>query len=261
MNWWHRLTRGLTRGRQLDKQIADELRFHFDCQVADNMRAGMSAMEARRRAQQTLGGITQVGEECRDARGTASFESIRQDLRFASRTLRKSPGFALTAVVTLALGIGANSAIFQLLDALLLRSLPVSDPRALVSMRLANGKSGVGIINGDDKLSYPVWEQIREHNEPFEGAFAWSSNGFRLGQGADERYLPGIWTSGEMFPVLGVRPFRGRLFTPSDDQRGASSGAVISYAFWRSEFGGRDSAIGSKLLIQHSDGGYWRNSA
>jgi len=117
MNWWKRLIRG----RQLDKQIADELRFHFDCQVTDNMRAGMSETEARRRAQQSLGGLMQVGEECRQARGTTWLESTLQDLRFAFRTLWKRPAFALTAVITLALGIGATVGLYGMISYMVIK--------------------------------------------------------------------------------------------------------------------------------------------
>src|SRR6266478_2252699 len=182
-------------------------------------------------------------------------ESMLQDVRFALRTLRKSWGFTLTAVLTLALGIGANAAIFQLLDAVRLRNLPVASPATLAAVRIKSGTRGFGITSGGDfdtMLSYPMWEQIRLHQQSFSGVFAWAQSGWvSLGEGAQERRAQILWVSGEMFSVLGVPPLRGRTFTEKDDQPNCRlPGAVISYALWQSEFGGQDSAIGSRLIIE-----------
>jgi putative ABC transport system permease protein len=182
-------------------------------------------------------------------------EYLLQDVRFALRTLRKSWGFTLTAVLTLALGIGANTAIFQLLDAVRLRSLPVANPAWLAAVRVKSGTSGFGITSGGDydtMLSYPMWEQIRLHQQSFSGVFAWTQSSWvSLGEGAQERRAQILWVSGEMFSVLGVPPLRGRVFTDKDDQPNCGlPGVVISYALWQSEFGGQDSAIGSRLIIE-----------
>jgi predicted permease len=180
--------------------------------------------------------------------------SLLQDCRFAVRTLRKSWGFTLTAVLTLALGIGANSAIFQLLDAVRLRTLPVASPRELADVQVKNGNRGFGITTGDAEtmLTYPLWEQIRLHQQVFSTAFAWAnSSSATLGEGAQEHRALGLWVSGEMFPALGVPPLRGRMFSAEDDRPGCGlPGVVISYALWQSEFGGQDSAIGSRLVVQ-----------
>ena len=179
-------------------------------------------------------------------------ESLVQDVRFALRTLRKSWGFTLTAVLTLALGIGANTAIFQLLDAVRLRSLPIPNPSALASVQFKSGNRGFGVAASDEAaLTYPLWEQIRLHQQVFSDVFAWAESGSAtLGEGAQERHARGLWVSGEAFPTLGISPLRGRLFSAEDDRRGCGlPGAVISYGLWQSEFGGRDSAIGSKLVI------------
>src|SRR5579864_2646308 len=187
-------------------------------------------------------------------RGALSPEFILQDFRFALRTLRKSWGFAATAILTLALGIGANTAIFQLLDAVRLRNLPVADPSRLASVHMKNGTRGFGFSNGDydTMLSYPMWEQIRRHQESFSGVFAWAqTNSVTLGEGAQERRARGLWVSGEIFSILGVPPLRGRVFTEQDDQPNCGlPGVVISYPLWRSEFGGQDSAIGSRLMVE-----------
>jgi predicted permease len=179
-------------------------------------------------------------------------ESLLQDVRFALRTLRKSWGFTLTAVLTLALGIGANAAIFQLLDAVRLRSLPVPNPGTLASVQFKNGNRGFGVAVADEAaLTYPLWEQIRLHQQVFSSAFAWAESGSAtLGEGAQERRARGLWVSGDAFTTLGISPVRGRFFSTQDDRPGCGlPGAVISYALWQSEFGGRDSAIGGRVTI------------
>jgi predicted permease len=173
------------------------------------------------------------------------------DLRLSLRALRKSPGFTATAILTLALGIGANTAIFQLLDAVRLRSLPVADPQALAAVQIRGGNTGFGVTADETKLSYPLWQQIQAHQQSFSGVFAWNLNNFHLGEGARERRAQGLWVTGEMFATLGVVPVRGRVFTAEDDRPGCGTpGAVISYALWQSEFGRQDSAIGSTLIIE-----------
>jgi len=173
-----------------------------------------------------------------------------QDLRFALRTLRKSPAFAVTAILTLALGIGANTAIFQLLDAVRLRSLPVADPASLVKVQIKGGIHDFGWTANDTALSTALWEQIRKQQQAFSGFFAWRSTVYGIGRGEQERVAQGLWVSGEMFPMLGIVPVKGRLFTPEDDQAGCgTSGAVISYGLWQNEFGGKDSVIGSRIVV------------
>ncbi|HET7258456.1 MAG TPA: ABC transporter permease, partial [Candidatus Acidoferrum sp.] len=185
-----------------------------------------------------------------DDRGPLRVVTAFQDLRFALRTLRKSPAFTITAILTLALGIGANTAIFQLLDAVRLRSLPVADPSSLVRIEIKGGLHGFGWSDNDTALSTALWEQIRKQQGAFSGFFAWRSGRYAIGRGDQERLAEGLWVSGELFPTLGIVPLRGRLFTPDDDQPGCGiSGAVISYALWQSEFGGKDSAIGSRIVI------------
>jgi predicted permease len=194
----------------------------------------------------SLGSRTDFG----DVRGVSWTESTLQDLRLALRSLRKSPGFALTAILTLALGIGVNAAIFQLIDAVRLRSLPVVDPQALVGVQIKGGNYTVGIRSTPATLSLALFERIRKQQQGLSGVFAWFHHDFRLGQGAQQRRAPGLWVSGDIFTTLGVAPFKGRLLSPEDDQPGCgTSGAVLSYGFWQSAFGGQDAVIGSKLLV------------
>ncbi|MGC2830646.1 MAG: ABC transporter permease [Candidatus Acidiferrum sp.] len=186
----------------------------------------------------------------REARGPLWIGNVVQDLRFALRTLRKSPAFMATAILTLALGIGANTAIFQLLDAVRLRSLPVADPASLVRVEIKGGLHGFGWSENDTALSAALWELIRQQQGAFSGFLAWRSGRYAIGRGKQERLAEGLWVSGDMFPLLGIVPVRGRLFTSQDDRPGCGlSGAVISYGLWQSEFGGKDSVIGSRIVI------------
>ena len=180
--------------------------------------SGASEREARRQAQQEFGGVEQIKEACREARGTLWIESSLQDLRYSARSLRRTPAFTLAAIVTLALGIGVNTAIFQLLDAVRLRSLPVAEPRKLARIQIANG-NGFGVSHYPDNLSYPLFQQIREHQQAFSGILAWDSGygSERIGQGAQARRVPVLRVSGEFFSTLGVVPAAGRFFRPEDD--------------------------------------------
>ncbi len=247
MTWWQRLWKK----QALEERLDRELRFHFDYQVADNIRAGMSEVEARRQARLKFGGLEGVKEECRRARGTVWIDSTLQDVRFTLRTLRKSPAFTVAAIGTLALGIGANTAIFQLLDAVRLRSLPVPEPQELALIQIQNGNHGFGISGDEYDLTYPLWEEVRNHQQAFSGVFAWNSGELRVGEGAQARRLRALRVSGEFFSALRLSPAAGRLLNADDDLRGcAAAGVVLSYAFWQSEFAGRTSAIGSKLIVE-----------
>jgi predicted permease len=189
-------------------------------------------------------------EEESELRRVAWIESTLQDIRFALRALRKSPGFTATAILTLALGIGANTAVFQLLDAVRLRSLPVADPETLVSIQVKGGIHEF-VRTSETNLTYPIWEQIRKQQRSLSGVFSWASKSFFIGQAPRQKRVQGLWVSGEMFPTLGVRSFKGRMLTADDDRPGCGTpGAVITYALWQSEFGGEDSAIGRSLLIR-----------
>ena len=247
MTWWGRLFRK----RDLELRLDAELRFHFKSRVADQIRAGLSEPEARRQTRLEFGNLQEVKEECRDARGTALVESTVTDIRYAFRTLRKSPVFTLAAIGTLALGIGANTAIFQLIDTVFLRSLPVSDPHQLVTIAIHGGNGGFGISRDPQRLTWPLFEGIRDHQQGLSGVFAWSMETLRVGQAPDTRELPMMYASGDFFSTLQIPPAAGRLFDRSDDRPGcASPGVVISDSFWRSEFGGQPSAIGSRIVVQ-----------
>jgi predicted permease len=248
MRWWQRLRRG----RELERQLGRELQFHIEERAADLQKSGLSEDAAWRQALEELGGLEQIKEACRDARGTMWVESTLQDLKYTARSLRKSPAFTLAAVAALALGIGANTAIFQLLDAVRLRRLPVAEPDRLVKIQI-QGKGGFGVSHYPDNLTYPLFQQIRDHQQAFSGVFAWDSGhgGERVGPADEARRRPVMRVSGEFFGTLGISPAAGRLFRPDDDVRPCRApNVVLSYAFWQTEFGAQPSTIGSRLIVQ-----------
>ncbi|MBZ5617675.1 MAG: ABC transporter permease [Acidobacteriia bacterium] len=178
-------------------------------------------------------------------------EFTLQDLLYTARTLRKTPAFTLAAIATLALGMGANSAIFQLLDAVRLRTLPVAEPQRLARIQIGNGR-GFGVSHYPDNLSYPLFEQIREHQQAFSGVLAWDSGYLaeRIGTAEQSHPAPVLRVSGEFFSTLGIPPAAGRLFGKEDDQRGCPAPTVVlGYTFWQSEFAGQLSAIGSRVMV------------
>jgi putative ABC transport system permease protein len=178
---------------------------------------------------------------------------ITQDLRFALRLARRSPVFTLTAVLTLALGIGANTAIFQLIEAVGLRSLPVVRPNELAEVRIVGGNRGFGLNPGPyGQLTRPVWEELRLHQEAFSGAFAWQRSVVGVGERSELRRANGLAVTGDFFRVLGIAPYRGRLIEPGDETPCPSSKAVVSYAYWQREMAGRDISSATTLKI---DGG------
>lgn len=177
--------------------------------------------------------------------------NLNQDLRYSIRLLAKTPGFAVVAVLTLALGIGANAAIFQLIDAVRLRTLPVSDPNTLAIVHLNKNHWGQGNFNGPySEFTFPLWQQIRQRAEAFSSIAVWGAQSLNLATGGEAKYANAIWVSGDFFRVLGVQPFLGRLLSDADDQTGCSSGVDISYAFWERRYGGAASAIGQTLTLE-----------
>jgi len=177
--------------------------------------------------------------------------TLLQDLRYGIRALVKSPAFTVVAVLTLALGIGANTAIFQLIDAVRLRTIPVKDPQRLAIVRIADRSWSSGsFYSAYSQLTFPLWEQIRKRQEAFSAIGAWGTDDFNLATGGEVHYAHGMWVSGDFFRTLGVQPVVGRLLSDSDDQPGCGvQGVDISYRFWQRQFGGDASVIGRKLTL------------
>jgi len=177
--------------------------------------------------------------------------SFWQSLRHAFRLLRLSPGFTIISVLTLALGIGANTAIFQLIDSVRLRAIPVKNPQDLGTIRIADRHWGSGQFSSQySQLTFPMWEQIRKRQEGFAEIAVWSDQRFNLATGGEVRKAKGIRVSGDFFHLLGVEPILGRLLGPEDDQDGCgASGANISYSFWQRNFAGDPSVVGKRLTL------------
>jgi putative ABC transport system permease protein len=228
VNWWKRLLKK----NELERQLDNELRFHFERQVSDAIQQGMSEAEARRRARLDFGGVDQVKEECREARGTLWVENAIADMRFSVRALRKSPVFAIVAIATLALGIGANTAIFSVLNAVFLRPLPYAHPE-----RLAWATEYFPKFNRD-QMFIPEYAAWRRQNSAFDRLEAYG-----IGIGVNltrenrpaERVQASHVTPG-YFTMLGVQPQIGRTFATEDDQPDRNRVAILSDPLWRNHF-------------------------
>ena len=244
--------RGLFRKEQVEREMDEELRAYLDAAATEKMRRGMSREEAQRAARIELGGAESVKQQVRAASWETLLETLWQDLKFAVRLLRFNPAFAAAAILSLALGIGANTAIFQLLDAIRMRTLPVNNPHQLGEIRIGERHGATGsFVTRYPKLTNPQWEQIRAQQQGFSGMFAWGPTTFNISPGGEVHNVQGLWVSGEFFDVLGIEPERGRLLSPQDDRPGcASPGVVISHAFWQREFGGDASVLGRKITIE-----------
>ena len=179
--------------------------------------------------------------------------ALLQDLRFAFRMLGKSPGFGIVAILTLAMGIGANAAIFRLIDAVRLRTLPVKDPERLAIVHIDKKHWGSGNFNGPyAEFTFPLWEQVLQRQQAFSSIAAWGGGAeqqLNLARGGEVDMANVIWISGEFFDTLGVQPFLGRLVSDADDRTGCAGGVDISYAFWQRRYGGAASVIGKELTL------------
>ena len=244
---WSRFWRRARR----DDELAEELESYLAHEAGERIADGAASDDARHAALRKLGNPTRVRENAYEANSLAPVEALAKDLRYAARLLRRSPGFAIAAILSLALGIGANTAIFQLLDALRLRSLPIPRPHELVEVVVDGGNRGYGVSDSSNaNLTNPLWEGLRDSQQAFAGLFVWGNAGLPVGRGRDLQFPRSIWVSGDFFRVLGLVPLRGRLLGRSDDSRGcAPGGVVISHAYWQRAFGGRDAAVGAPLVI------------
>ena len=233
--------------RAVERDMDEELRSHIQHRAEDLERAGLSRAEAERSARLEFGGYEHYKEECRENLGVHLLETVIQDVRFSMRVLRKSPAFTAIAILTLALGIGANTAIFSLIDTVVLRFLPVQKPQELMEVLRLNPRDKAPTSGFTNAL----WEQFRDQQDIFSGVFAWDTEHFDLARGGAVHYATGLFTSGSYFPTLGIRPALGRLFTPADDQRGCASRAVLSYGFWQEHYGGAQNVLGSIISLNN----------
>ena len=230
---WIRL-RALFRRSAVETELDDELRFHFDQQVEKFVQSGLPLAEARRRARLTIGGSDQIKEECREARGVHFLETLAQDVRYGLRMLRKSPGFTAVAILTLALGIGANTAIFSVVNGILLEPLVYADSSRLVETNL---------------VSFPEIREIQEQCTAFERTAEFQGFGGLVLGGTVPARRENTRVSADFFTMLGIEPLLGRTIRPEDTQPGRDRVAVLSYKLWMDSFGGDLGITGRSILM------------
>jgi predicted permease len=239
--------RSLFHPRRAEYELDDELQFHFDQQVEENLAAGMPRAEAERAALRVIGGLGHIKEECRDARGTVWLTDFLHDLRYALRTLRRSPGFALAAVLTLAIGIGANTTVFSIADAVLFKMLPLREPNRLIQVLQPEFLTNEYF----DAFSFVNYREMQDAVRPFADLAA-ERPPFTAPvtiDGARESLRRSV-VSGNYFAALGIRPVAGRLFDPAmDADIGGHPEAVISYGFWQRRFNGAPRVIGRGIKV------------
>lgn len=245
LNWF--------RLRRLDGDLDRELQYHVDRRVSDLIQSGLPEAEARRQAALEIGGLTQVREEVRDVWLMRWLRDFLYDLRFSARSFRRSPSFTATAVLSLALGIGATTAIYSLVDQIVLRPLPVDHPERLVLIDW-NGEQRAETFGSDNLMSYPICRDLQQQTQFFDGVLCRAATTVNLSINGERGEQPtptaAELVSGTYFSVLGVRPALGRLFTVDDDQTpGSSPIVVLSYDFWKNQFGGTQDIVGRTVWV------------
>lgn len=236
--YWQKLCR-LFGDKPTDVDFEEETRAHL-AMLADRFeRQGMTAAAAQREARRQFGNTTTLGETRHEMQTFAWVERLWQDLRYAGRLLRLNPLFALTATVSLALGIGANAAIFQLIDSVRLRTLPVTNPGELARVAIDGGNHGMGVNDAYGDLTHPIWEELRGHPGPFSKMFAWGMTQVLVSDGGRNERASALLVSGELFQALGVQPWQGRLTVSDDEHACPATTAVVSYSYWQTKMGGQ----------------------
>lgn len=244
--------RALFRRDAMERELEDELRFHIELEIERHIRAGMSPREAERRARIEFGGVEQIREDTRDSRGVARLDALRHDVRYALRGLRARPGFVLAVVLTLGLGIGANIAMFDVLDRLLLR--PPTFLRAADNVhRLYWNYTWDGSVRTERNFAYRRYLDLTEHTTSFEALAAFAYRPLAIGRGIDSRELTVAAVSASFFDFFDAAPALGRFFTAQEDGLPAGQNvAVLAYTHWQSAYGGRGTVIGQELYAGES---------
>lgn len=235
--------RALFRRHEVERELEAELRFHLERDTAENLKRGMSPEEARFAALRSFGGVDQSREECRDARGVRLLEEFLWDVRYGMRMLAKQPGFTCVAVLTLALGIGANTAIFSVVNSVLLRELPFKNPDQLMwvwSNRSDRDKA---------PFALPDFLDYRDQNQTLEDIAAFSNIGLSLPGNERTERLQGMRVSADLFQLLGVEPSAGRTLLPEDDDPAQRHVVVLTYESWQRRFGGDPRMVGKTLNL------------
>lgn len=247
--------RALFRRNSVEGELDDELRFHLENQVEKYIQSGLSREAATRRTRLEFGGLGQVKENCREARGVALIETLAQDLRYAARGFNRNRGFTAVAVLTLALGVGANSAVFSVINGVMLRALPVRDPQQLLQVAFRGKHDATSFVG--ESFSYPLFSELRKGNPAFSDLSAFDSWDSFEAQLVDNGVSPagapmkGQLVSVNFFSMLGVDAVVGRTFAADEDSGdGAHPVAVISYAAWVQDFARDPHVVGRKLLVK-----------
>jgi predicted permease len=242
------LSNNVFRRKQLDGDLDEELQAYVELVSAEKVQAGVDPEEAHRDTRREMGGAQQVIQNVRDVRAGVWLDRLVQDVQYGVRTLAKNPAFTLVAMATLALGIGANTAMFSLLDQVVLRLLPVSHPEQLVIIRETGNHYGNGF--GVNTISWPMFEDLRDNNQVFSGMFCRFAATVTIGYGDRPAQIPAELVSGSYFPVLGVGAALGRTIAPDDDAVPDSRPVVVlSYSFWRSYFNGDRTIVGRTIAL------------
>ena len=247
------LVRWLFRRDEIERALDADLADYIERSAAEKMRAGMTEAEARRAARIELGGVEQTKDSVRATLSSAAIDNTLADLGYAVRTLRRQKTFTTVAVLTLAIGIGVNVAIFSLFQQLLLRPLPVTEPEQLVNFSdpgpPLKGRS-MGSPAGGAVFSYPLFRDLERAQEPFAGIAAHRIFDASLSIGEEARLDTGMFVSGSYFPLLGLQPALGRLLGPQDDAvDGQADSVVLSHAYWRRQFAGDTAVLGRSLIV------------
>jgi predicted permease len=241
LNWF--------RLRRLEGDLDRELQYHVDRRVTDLMHSGLPEPEARRRVALELGGAAQLREEVRDMWLNRWLRDFVHDLRFSARSILRNPSFTATAVLSLALGIGATTALYSLIDQIVLRALPVDHPDRLVLFNW-NGEQLAETLGSGNLMSYPMCRDLQQQKQFFEGVFCRAATTINFSTGGEPRLTAAELVSGTYFSVLGVRPALGRILVTYDDQvPGSSPVVVLSYDFWKRQLGGAADIVGRKVLV------------
>ncbi len=249
---WRRLL-SLTRRRRLEREMEDEMRFHLEMQIEQNLASGMAAEEAHYAARRQFGNHTWLKEASREMWSLNSIETLIQDLRYGLRTLMKSPGFAFVAVLTLALGIGANTAIFSVVNGVLLRPLPYFEPERLVMVWADRPILQAQIGLEDFPVAVADFVDWRNQNQVFEQMAVMQPPRINLTRGGEPESVIGLRASASLFPLLGARFAVGRGFLPEEDRAGADRVVVISHGLWQRRYGADPKLIGQKITLNNED--------
>src|SRR6201987_5268101 len=238
---------GLFRREQGSRDFADEIESHLQMHIADNLRSGMTSQEARRQALIKLGGVQQTREQYRNRASLPMLEMLWSDIRFGARVLWKSRAFTIVAIVTLALGIAGNPAIFSIVNGVFLNPLPFAQPEQLVAINESKPNFDQGSI------SYPNFLDWQKDNHTFSSMAVARGSAFSLTGKGEAEQVNAEFVAGSFFPLLGVNPILGRTFTPAEEQGGAAPVALISEGLWQRKFGASPNVLGQNLTLDGRD--------